>query len=209
MIPMSSLDAEEAADETPAVEPELFQPEGHRWAGHWVALPTPFPSPESALERARLRSLLESAIGQLLPVQQQILVLCDVEGLTGEEVCNILGVTDAEDQRVLLHRARSKVRANPGARVRKGRWGVTVRDPASLECKEVVELVTEFLGATMAPEERARLEQHLLVCPPCTLHVAQVRSTIAHIAELRTAPAPGEPVAGQSLPAVEAEARGR
>jgi anti-sigma factor RsiW len=64
---------------------------------------------------------------------------------------------------------------------------VTVRDPASLECKEVVELVTEFLGAAMAPEERARLEQHLLVCPPCTLHVAQVRATIEHLAELRTA----------------------
>jgi RNA polymerase sigma-70 factor (ECF subfamily) len=110
MVPMFSLDAEETADATPSAPPELFQPEGHRWAGHWVALPAPFPSPESALERARLRSLLESAIRQLPPVQQQILVLCDVEGLTGEEVCNILGVTGT-NQRVLLHRARSKVRA--------------------------------------------------------------------------------------------------
>ena len=62
---------------------------------------------------------------------------------------------------------------------------MTVRDPAELECKEVVELVTEFLGGAMAPVERARLEQHLLVCPPCTVHVAQVRSTIEHLAELR------------------------
>jgi hypothetical protein len=67
---------------------------------------------------------------------------------------------------------------------------VTVRDPAVLECKEVVELVTEFLGTTLAPVDRARLEQHLLVCPPCTLHVAQVKATIAHIARLRTADAP-------------------
>ena len=67
---------------------------------------------------------------------------------------------------------------------------MTVRDPAVLECKEVVELVTEFLGSTLAPVDRARLEQHLLVCPPCTLHVAQVKATIAHIAQLRADDAP-------------------
>jgi anti-sigma factor RsiW len=67
---------------------------------------------------------------------------------------------------------------------------VTVRDPSVLECKEVVELVTEFLGSALTPGDRARLEQHLLVCPPCTLHVAQVRATIAHMAKLRASDAP-------------------
>jgi anti-sigma factor RsiW len=67
---------------------------------------------------------------------------------------------------------------------------VTVRDLAVLECKEVVELVTEFLGSALAPVDRARLEQHLLVCPPCTLHVAQVKATIAHISKLRAHDAP-------------------
>jgi anti-sigma factor RsiW len=69
---------------------------------------------------------------------------------------------------------------------------VTVRDPASLECRDVVELVTEFLGGTMAPDDRARLEQHLLVCPPCTLHVGQMRSTLERLAELRAAPTSAE-----------------
>jgi RNA polymerase sigma-70 factor (ECF subfamily) len=135
MVPMSSLDAEEAADPTPSVEPERFEAEGHRWAGHWVAPPTPFPSPESAAG-ASPSGTIEGA-------------------------------------------------SDPGASVRQGRRSMTVRDPASIQCKEVVELVTEFLGRGMAAEERARLEQHLLVCPPCTLHVAQMRATLEHLAGLR------------------------
>lgn len=69
---------------------------------------------------------------------------------------------------------------------------MTASDPTRLECKEVVELVTEFLGGAMLPEDRARLEQHLLVCPPCTLHVGQVRSTIGHLADLRANRTPAE-----------------
>jgi hypothetical protein len=63
-------------------------------------------------------------------------------------------------------------------------------DATNLTCKEVVELMTEFLGNTMEAKERVLLEQHLLVCPPCTLHLGQVRATIDLAALLRTAPAP-------------------
>jgi hypothetical protein len=53
------------------------------------------------------------------------------------------------------------------------------RNIIELVCVEVVELVTEYLGRAMAPDERARLEQHLLVCPPCTAYLEQVKATLS------------------------------
>jgi anti-sigma factor RsiW len=54
-----------------------------------------------------------------------------------------------------------------------------MRDLVDLTCREVVELVTEYLSHAMSPDDRVRFEQHLLVCPPCTAHLGQVRSTVA------------------------------
>jgi anti-sigma factor RsiW len=62
---------------------------------------------------------------------------------------------------------------------------MNVPGPTTLACKDVVELVTEFLGNSLAPEDRARIEQHLLVCPPCTAHFEQMKTTVELTAALR------------------------
>jgi anti-sigma factor RsiW len=67
-----------------------------------------------------------------------------------------------------------------------------------LVCREVVELVTEYLGGTLSPADRTRFDQHLATCPPCTAYLAQVKTTLELAAELGSAaPAPGDEVAQQ------------
>jgi predicted anti-sigma-YlaC factor YlaD len=50
--------------------------------------------------------------------------------------------------------------------------------PNPLTCQELVELVTEYLEDTLPPAERARFEEHLVVCPGCRIYLDQMRQTI-------------------------------
>ena len=95
-----------------AVPEEQFLPSSHpHWPGHWSQPPRSWVrTPDDALLSSELRRHLSDAVAALPERQRQVLTLRDVEGWTSEEVCRLLGVLPG-NQRVLLHRARSTVRA--------------------------------------------------------------------------------------------------
>ena len=53
-----------------------------------------------------------------------------------------------------------------------------------MSCRELVEVVTDYLEGTMDPRERGRFEAHLGECPYCVNYLAQMRETIAALGEL-------------------------
>jgi RNA polymerase sigma-70 factor (ECF subfamily) len=94
----------------PVVNPACFLPPDHpRWPHHWATEPAPWRTPEQELLAAETRKVILDAIETLPAAQREVVVLRDIEGMAGADVCNILGLTDTH-QRVLLHRARSRVR---------------------------------------------------------------------------------------------------
>ena len=104
-VPLPSQDTE------CAVDPSRFLPADHqRWPHHWATEPVAWTTPEDQLLAGETGQVIADAIDGLPAVQREVLVLRDVEGLTANEACNVLGLTDT-NQRVLLHRARSRVRS--------------------------------------------------------------------------------------------------
>ena len=94
----------------PAVEPSRFlSPDHPRWPHHWAREPIAWGTPEQELLAEETRNVMFDAIDGLPAAQREVLVLRDLEGMAAAEVCNILELTDTH-QRVLLHRARSRVR---------------------------------------------------------------------------------------------------
>lgn len=108
-IPFSALAGDEVEDEGPSVPPERFRGPEDRWSGHWASPPEEWGRPEHELLAAETRAVIARAIDALPDVQRQVITLRDVEGWSSEEVCNALDLSET-NQRVLLHRARTRVR---------------------------------------------------------------------------------------------------
>jgi len=97
-----------AVVDEPAVEPERFLGADHPlFPGGWSSPPHAWP--EEKLEAKEVRGVIDGVISELPPQQRQVITLRDVLGFDAEETCNALGLTEV-NQRVLLHRARSRVR---------------------------------------------------------------------------------------------------
>jgi RNA polymerase sigma-70 factor (ECF subfamily) len=103
-VPMAAL----TGDNGPSVDPDRFSgPPGHgAWSdppAHWSDLPA------EAVVSGETFALVEETV-ELLPENQRwVVMLRDVEGWSSRDVCDLLGITEA-NQRVLLHRARSVLR---------------------------------------------------------------------------------------------------
>jgi len=110
-VPLSSIAPGGDGEDDPAVDPTRFLDQQHeRWPGHWASPPARWDEvPEEHLTGRETLDALQTAIAGLPPAQRQVIVLRDVEGWDAEEVCDLLGLSEG-NQRVLLHRARSKVR---------------------------------------------------------------------------------------------------
>ena len=94
-----------------AVDPDRFRGPTDGFPGHWWAYPSDWRAlPEDALHERETLAVVTRAIDGLPETQRAVITMRDVVGCTPEEVCAALDVSDG-NQRVLLHRARSRVRA--------------------------------------------------------------------------------------------------
>jgi RNA polymerase sigma-70 factor, ECF subfamily len=106
-IPFASVSgsSDEDGDEGPTVDPARFTSEGA-----WTSAPADWrDDPETALDSAEALRVAREAIAELPERQKIVITLRDLEGLSSDEVRNVLDLTET-NQRVLLHRARTKVR---------------------------------------------------------------------------------------------------
>jgi RNA polymerase sigma-70 factor, ECF subfamily len=108
-VPFASLAAE--GDGEPAVDPDRFRGPEDPYTGGWKVFPANWHRlPDEALHQRETLAVIVATISGLPPAQQAVIRMRDVEGCSAEEVCDALDVSEG-NQRVLLHRARSKVRA--------------------------------------------------------------------------------------------------
>lgn len=107
----SDAGAGASAVDDPPFPPDRFLPAGDRWAGHWAVPPTPWDElPPDRLEAAETLAEVRAAIAALPQPHRTVITLRDVDGWTSQEVCDVLDLTPA-NQRVVLHRARARVRS--------------------------------------------------------------------------------------------------
>jgi RNA polymerase sigma-70 factor (ECF subfamily) len=108
-VPFSSLLTPQDAPVEPAVAAERFRTP-NPGKGGWASAPRSWEEvPEERFLAVETRQYLAAAIAALPPVQREVIIRRDVQGWGAEEVCSVLHIS-AANQRVLLHRARSRVR---------------------------------------------------------------------------------------------------
>jgi len=110
-VPFSTLVSGETTDAWTAVDPAYFKgPADPVEPGHWLSQPPAWKTdPERIAQDKEALEIVQRALDDLPPAQATVMRLRDVHGLSAKEVCNDLGISET-NQRVLLHRARTRVR---------------------------------------------------------------------------------------------------
>src|SRR5436305_14245656 len=107
-MPFSSI-SQDGADES-SLDPDAFQKDDEAWPGHWATPPRAWQRPDRRVLSLETRERIRHAMFGLPERQRQVVGLRDVDGLSSGEVCSLLGLS-RENERVLLHRGRSRLRA--------------------------------------------------------------------------------------------------
>jgi RNA polymerase sigma-70 factor (ECF subfamily) len=108
-LPFSSFASDADGDEATTVDADRFR-SGGRYEGHWTSAPSRWSElPENRLVGKETIAVAQAAIDALPETQRAVITMRDVDGWSSEEVRNVLGLSES-NQRVLLHRARAKVR---------------------------------------------------------------------------------------------------
>lgn len=109
-IPFSAAGEALIEGAEPAVDSSRFHGPDDPYHGGWVSFPPSWgQAPEQRVLSGEVRRLIGAAIDQLPPAQREVVIMRDVQGWTAEEVCQVMHVSES-NQRVLLHRGRSKLR---------------------------------------------------------------------------------------------------
>ena len=119
-IPFSALDWGDPDADEPSVDADRFLGPDSEWAGHWASTPKRFEDlPEERLLAGETLGCIAGALATLPRTQRAVVTMRDVEGWGSEDVCEALDLS-ASNQRVLLHRGRSKIRAALEAHLAQG-----------------------------------------------------------------------------------------
>jgi RNA polymerase sigma-70 factor (ECF subfamily) len=94
----------------PTVDPDVFRSAEEQHPGSWITPPAAWDSlPEERLLSLETRQQIDQALTTLPAAQREVITLRDIDGWSANEVCDYLDISEA-NQRVLLHRARARVR---------------------------------------------------------------------------------------------------
>jgi RNA polymerase sigma-70 factor, ECF subfamily len=107
-VPFATLAGDDL--DQPTWDPTMFRGADDEWPNHWSSLPFDWRGvPEDRLTGSETLRLIGQVIASLPPMQAEVIRLRDVQGWSSEEFRNALDLSET-NQRVLLHRARAKVR---------------------------------------------------------------------------------------------------